>query len=134
DDLLAPDRASIQAEWPRVRKNSSGYALNEYLQSGDLVDLLIGSEGTLCLIVSARLELALLPRHDALLVMEFTDLEVAGEAVRAVLQAGPATCEMLDRTFLELVRHAGRDQMYPLREGLEAILLLQVEEDTAQSV
>ena len=49
------------ARWPRVRKNSSGYALREYLESGDAVDLLVGSEGTLALVVGAALRLAPLP-------------------------------------------------------------------------
>lgn len=130
DVLLLPERQAIEAEWPRVRKNSSGYALREYLRSGDLVDLLIGSEGTLCLFLSAVLELAPVPAHDGLIVMEFTDLELAGEAVQVLLKEEPATCEMLDRTFLELVRRAGRDQSYTLRDGLEAILLLEVEADS----
>ncbi|HEX6926216.1 MAG TPA: FAD-binding oxidoreductase [Longimicrobiaceae bacterium] len=127
DALLRPEAERIEAEWPRVRKNASGYALREYLRSGDLVDLLIGSEGTLCLILSAVLELAPIPTRRALVILEFTDLELAGAAVESILAEEPATCEMLDRTFLELVRNAGRDDAYPLREGLEAILLVELE-------
>ncbi|HEV8612631.1 MAG TPA: FAD-binding oxidoreductase, partial [Gemmatimonadales bacterium] len=38
---------TIQARFPKTRKNSSGYALDAWLKSGDLLDLVIGSEGTL---------------------------------------------------------------------------------------
>ena len=132
--LLQPRRSAIEARWPRVRKNSSGYALREYLQSGELIDLLIGSEGTLCLILAAVVRLAPVPARRGLAVLEFTDLEQAGEAVGRILQERPATCEMLDRTFLELVRGAGRDQGYPLRPGLEAILLVEMEGDEPDQV
>lgn len=127
DALLQPRRAEIEARWPEVRKNASGYALREYLTSGDLVDLLVGSEGTLALVVGAELELAPIVPARGLALLEFTSLAAAGEAIQAILPLGPATCEILDRTFLELVRKAGADAEYPLREGLEAILLVEME-------
>jgi FAD/FMN-containing dehydrogenase len=129
DQAFAPERERILEAWPRVRKNSSGYALREYLLSGDAVDLIVGSEGTLALLVGAELRLAPLPAARGLALLEFTALEAAGAAVEAILPHGPSTCEMLDRTFIELVREAGRDAGYPLRPGLEAILLVEVEGD-----
>jgi FAD/FMN-containing dehydrogenase len=134
DAALLPQREAIEAAWPRVRKNSSGYALREYLRSGDAVDLLVGSEGTLALIVGAEVRLAPIPPHRGLALLEFTSLEDAGTAVEAVLELEPATCEILDRTFLELVRGAGADADYPLRPGLEAVLLVEVEGGSAAEV
>jgi FAD/FMN-containing dehydrogenase len=134
DRELRPQRGAVEAAWPRVRKNSSGYALRGYSRSGDAVDLLVGSEGTLALIVGATLELAPLPVARGLALLEFASLEAAGEAILALLPLRPATCEMLDRTFLELVRSAGADEAYPLRPGLEAILLVEVEEETEGGV
>src|SRR5918995_4682038 len=37
----------IASRYPKTRKNSSGYALDAYLASGDILDLVIGAEGTL---------------------------------------------------------------------------------------
>lgn len=130
---LRPHRARIEARWPRVRKNSSGYALREFLESGDAVDLLVGSEGTLALLVEATVRLAPLPAARGLALLEFTSLERAGAAVREVLRHDPATCEMLDRTFLDLVRSGG-DPGYPLGPGLEAILLVEVERGSGAEV
>ncbi|HEV2735987.1 MAG TPA: FAD-binding oxidoreductase, partial [Longimicrobiaceae bacterium] len=130
---LRPHRARIEARWPRVRKNSSGYALREFLESGDAVDLLVGSEGTLALLTGATLRLAPLPAARGLALLEFTSLERAGEAVQEVLRHDPATCEMLDRTFLDLVRSGG-DPGYPLRPELEAVLLVEVERGSAAEV
>jgi FAD/FMN-containing dehydrogenase len=130
DAALAPHRDAIERAWPKVRKNSSGYAILEYLRSGDALDLFVGSEGTLALIVAAELQLAPRPAARGLALLEFTDLAAAGAAVHRVLELRPATCEILDRTFLELVRSAEADAGYPLRPGLEAILLVEVEADS----
>ncbi|MGI9189886.1 MAG: FAD-binding oxidoreductase [Longimicrobiaceae bacterium] len=124
-DRALDDRADwIVARWPRVRKNSSGYALREYLDSGDLLDLVIGSEGTLALVVSADVRLAPPPGAAGVALLEFTSLEAAGEAVERLLPLAPAACELLDRTFLDLVRESSP---VSLREGLEAVLLIEFE-------
>ncbi|MDQ3388707.1 MAG: FAD-binding oxidoreductase [Gemmatimonadota bacterium] len=130
DDLRAaflPERACIEGSWPRVRKNSSGYALRDFLKSGDIVDLLVGSEGTLALVTGAVMRLAQIPAARALAVLEFTSLEEAGAAVERIAPHQPSACEILDRTFLELVRRGGGDDAYPLRPGLEAILFVETE-------
>jgi FAD/FMN-containing dehydrogenase len=132
--LLEPRREWLVEHWPRVRKNSSGYALRDYLDSHDLIDLIVGSEGTLCLVASAVLRLEAVPAMRGLALLEFTDLERAGEAVQWLLPLRPATCEMLDRTFLELVRSAGADSGYPLRPGLEAVLLVEMDGTTREEV
>jgi FAD/FMN-containing dehydrogenase len=134
DAVVRPAEAEILARWPRVRKNSSGYALREYLESGDAVDLLVGSEGTLALVVGAEVRLAPVPAATGLALLEFTSLEAAGAAVPRILEMEPATCEMIDRTFIELVRAGGGDPAYPLRAGLECILFVEVEGASAGQV
>ena len=134
DAAVLPHRDALLARWPRVRKNSSGYALREYLESGDAVDLLVGSEGTLALVTGAKVRLAPVPRARGLALVEFTSLEAAGAAVERILALDPAACEMIDRTFIDLVRAGEDDPGYPLREGLEAILFVEMEEDDAGAV
>ena len=54
-EQLRAEYAAIQARWDRgVRKNTAGYALQAYLESGDLLDLVIGSEGTLGIVTGAE--------------------------------------------------------------------------------
>ncbi|HEU4455062.1 MAG TPA: FAD-linked oxidase C-terminal domain-containing protein, partial [Longimicrobium sp.] len=134
DRAVAPHRETIEARWPRVRKNSSGYALREWLESGDAVDLLVGSEGTLALTVGAELRLAPVAAARGLALLELTDLAAAGAAVERVLTLEPATCEIIDRTFIDLVRSGEADPGYPLREGLEAILFVEMEGDSEEEV
>jgi len=134
DAALAPHAGAIAARWPKVRKNSSGYALKEYLESGDAVDLLVGSEGTLGLVTQAVARLAPVPAARGLALLEFTELAAAGAAVERILELRPATCEIIDRTFIDLVRSGADDPGYPLREGLEAILFVEFEAATEDEV
>jgi len=127
DAALAPHREAVLAAWPRVRKNASGYALKAYVESGDAVDLLVGSEGTLALTTAATVRLSPVHARRGLALVEFTDLAAAGAAVERILELSPSTCEMIDRTFIDLVRAGGEDPGYPLREGLEAILFVEME-------
>ena len=134
DRAIEPHRETIHARWPRVRKNSSGYALKEYLATGDAVDLLVGSEGTLALVVDAEVRLSPVPAARGLALLEFTGLAAAGAAVERILPLAPATCEIIDRTFIDLVRSGDEDPGYPLREGLEAILFVEMEGDSEDDV
>lgn len=134
DALIAENRTLIGARWPRVRKNSSGFALREYGESGDAVDLFVGSEGTLGLVVGATVRLAPIPPARGLALLEFMDLEAAGAAVERILALEPSACEMIDRTFIDLVRAGDEDPGYPLRGGLEAILFVEMEGDSDAEV
>jgi FAD/FMN-containing dehydrogenase len=124
-----------------VRKESSGYGLWQYAGSGELVDLLVGSEGTLAIFVG--LELALAPRPDAtasvLAAYDSFDVAVAGASIAR--DEGASACELLDRTFLDIAREdlarldpardasdAGR-MTRALPPDCDAVLLIELEAD-----
>src|SRR5882724_13095081 len=111
----------VRARFPRTRKNSSGYALDAWLDSGELLDLVIGAEGTLGLVTAAEWRLDPLPATRAGLRVALRSLDALGDAVAALLEHQPSAVELLDRTFLELVGEAGP----------EAVLLVEVERDDA---
>ena len=108
-----------------VRKESSGYALAAFARSGDVVDLLVGSEGTLALVVGAELALAPVPGGRAALSATFPTLESAVDAAGRAAGLGAATCELLDRTFLDVVRRHGTQVDVPAET--EALLLADAE-------
>jgi len=111
-----------------VRKESSGYALVDFARTGDLVDLFVGSEGTLALIVGVELQLADLPLGRTSICAGFATLEEAVDAAGRASGLGAATCELLDRTFLELVRGGMPHSTLP--RDVEAVLLLDAEAAT----
>lgn len=108
-----------------VRKESSGYALSDFAASGDVVDLLVGSEGTLAIVVGAELALAPAPGGRVAIAAAFPTLEAAVDAAGRAAGLGAATCELLDRTFLDLVREHGGRVSVP--HEAEALLLSDAE-------
>ena len=109
-DALAPVIAEERASPSRhvgVRKESSGYGLAAFADSGDLVDLMVGSEGTLALVVGLELRLAPLRPHTASVLGAFATLEGAVVGADGARRMGAVACEALDRTFLDVARRGG---------------------------
>ncbi len=128
--LLEEHRAEILARWPRSRSNTSGYNLKDCLGPPGRVDLLplfVGSEGTLAVFLEATVALSPLPRAQELCLLEFPSVEAAGEAVLEILPVGPSALEILDETFLDIIRKGWG--AFPLPVGEEARCLLLVETD-----
>lgn len=109
----------IAARFPRVRKNSSGYALDAFLQSGEILDLLIGAEGTLGIVTEVTWRLDPIPPYRAGLRLWLRSLDPLSDIVLALRAAEPSAIELLDRTFLELVDS--------VRGAAEAVLLVELE-------
>lgn len=74
----------------KVAKNSSGYSLK---------DLVIGSEGTLCIITEAVLKLIPLPKVSVSLLVPFADMKTAIEAVPKIMRSKvtPTAIEYMSR-------------------------------------
>ncbi len=108
----------------RVRKESSGYGVHDFAASGELLDLLIGSEGTLALFTALELRLTELPGATASVLAAFPSLERAVMGAALAREAGATACELLDRTFLDVARSA---QALPVPDDTEAVLLIELE-------
>jgi len=108
-----------------VRKESSGYGLAAWAESDDLVDLLVGSEGTLVIIVGLELRLAPLLPATASVLGAFASLEAAVDGAGRARAAGASACELLDRTFLDVARSGAA--AVPVPSEAEAVLLAEVE-------
>ena len=108
-----------------VRKESSGYGIAATLApGGHLVDLLVGSEGTLAFFV--EIELALIPAAGATatVLATFPSLEAATSCATEASAAGASACELLDRTFLRIAASGGATG---ISADAEAVLLIEVE-------
>jgi len=122
---------SLAPKHSGVRKDSSGYALSDFLGCGELVDLLVGSEGTLAIFVGVELALARLAGATSSVLGAFTRLEDAVAAAIQARAAGAVACELLDRTFLDVASSGGHD--YGIPATAEAALLAEVEANDAAS-
>jgi len=112
-----------------VRKDASGYAIHDYATKADLIDLLVGSEGTLAIIVGIQLTLAPVASATSSVLGAFPSLEAATTAATKAVEVGASACEMLDKTFLSYAA-SGKDRDDKVRKLLEsstAVLLAEVE-------
>ena len=101
----------------KLRKRASGYRL---------LQLLVGSEGTLGIITEVIVKLVPLPRYRATAMVGFRTIEDAGGAVSRALGAGhfPTAVELIDRASMELVR----DRLPPgFDPDVEAVLIVEMD-------
>lgn len=110
-ELIRRNSDRIQSKRPKVSKNSSGYNLFDLadrLARGTfpLHQLLIGSEGTLGLVIEAKLKLVPKPAETATALVYFDRLSEIGDAVNALLPLAPSALEMMDANSLDLVGRA----------------------------
>ena len=127
--VIAAERVS-PSRHQGVRKESSGYGLADFAESGELVDLFVGSEGTLALIVGLELRLAPQRPHTASLLGAFATLEAAVVGADGARRVGAVACEALDRSFLDVARRGGAS--VPTPDDAETVLLAEVESSTQE--
>ncbi|MBS1263921.1 MAG: D-lactate dehydrogenase (acceptor) [Methanonatronarchaeales archaeon] len=110
-------REELVEEWtPDVSKNCSGYCLEELLETGDPTSVFVGSEGTLGVFTRARLRVERVPDARSTVLLHFSSLGDAGEAVPRLLGYAPSAVEIMDSTFISLVREKRPDvgEMIPV--------------------
>jgi len=124
-ELIAAEAAS-PSRHAGVIKDSSGYGLAEFARTGDLVDLLVGSEGTLAFFVALELDLIPVADSTSSVLGAFASIEEAVRAASLARSAGAVACELLDKTFLD-VAASGGERVVPAET--ESALLAEVEGD-----
>lgn len=127
-------RDLIRSRFPKVRKNSTGYALDQYLASGDLLDLVIGAEGTLGIVTAATWRLDALPTHRSALRLTLRHLEDLGALIPMLVAQGASAAELLDQTFLQMVRDTPAARSLGLTGEEEGVVLVEFEGSTSEEV
>ncbi|MGH3300278.1 MAG: FAD-binding and (Fe-S)-binding domain-containing protein [Streptosporangiaceae bacterium] len=105
-DLLREHRDAIATGYPKFWRQAGGYRLDRLAASPelDLSKIIVGSEGTLAIVVEATVGLVPAPRHRVIAVGHFRSVQAAIEATQDALAGEPAAVELLDRTILDLSR------------------------------
>ncbi|MXZ71280.1 MAG: FAD-binding protein [Acidobacteria bacterium] len=115
--LAASHATEIERRYPKILRRVGGYNLDAFVRSEkggpgstydtdpfNLSKLIVGSEGTLGLIVEARLNLVPLPKAKAVLTIEYRDLLDALGDTPAILEHDPSAVEVMDRSILDHAR------------------------------
>ena len=132
-ELATEHAAEIATRYPKILRRVGGYNLNEFSPAPasnesaptprlrpdrdigfNLCRLIVGSEGTLGLVVSAKLKLAPLPKARTVCVVQFHDLLDALRATPTILSHNPSAIELVDRFVLASTE--GKTEFEPLRD------------------
>jgi FAD/FMN-containing dehydrogenase/Fe-S oxidoreductase len=109
DDLAARHRQEIERRFPRVLRRVAGYNLDEFIKDDrpfNLAKLMVGSEGTLGVVLSAKVKLVPLPAAKAVLAIQFASLLESLSATPLILTHGPSAVEVMDKSILDYTRQS----------------------------
>jgi len=97
--------AEIERRYPKVLRRVGGYNLDEFIDGRvNLAKMMVGSEGTLGVVLEAKLKLVPLPKVKAMMVIGFRGLLEALSASPVILRHGPSAIEVMDKAILDNTR------------------------------
>ena len=107
----------VARRFPKILRRVGGYNLDAFVDSSgfNLTRLMVGSEGTLGVVLDATLSLVPLPTAKAVMAIQFDDLLSALEAAPAILRHHPSAVEVMDRFILGNTRQNAA--LHRLRES-----------------
>ena len=114
-DVATRSREEVERRFPKVLRRVGGYNLDEFVDADrpfNLAKLMVGSEGTLAVVLSARVNLVPLPAAKAVLAIQFSSLLESLAATPLILTHRPSAVEVMDKSILDHTRQSA------LLEGL----------------
>jgi len=102
--ILEFARKIDRKKFPNVTKNSSGYRIDKVKSINDTHKVIIGSEGTLGIILSAKLNIKDKPRKRILFVIEYKIIKDAIKNCIEINKTKPSAIEFVDRTILKQIK------------------------------
>lgn len=138
--LIRENRNQILEAYPHpeiIRRNT-GYALDKlcnmqpFEENGrpfNMAELLCGSEGTLAITASAKVNLVELDPHRTIVIPHFSDLHKAMEATTEAVKMEPAAVELVDHIILDATKDniEQRKNRFFLEGNPRYILIIQFE-------
>lgn len=117
--------AGLSLAPPRpLRKNASGYAVHRFVETGDPIQLLAGSEGTLAVVTEVHLETEPLPEARGVALVGVPTVDALPEAADRAEATGATACEYFGRRLLELGRLLDDPRVARL-DGRAGVLLVE---------
>ncbi|MCP8319961.1 MAG: anaerobic glycerol-3-phosphate dehydrogenase subunit C [archaeon] len=135
-EIYEENQNLIEESYPKVSRNSSGYYLKDMIKDEkiDITKLFVGSEGTLGVIIEAKLKIMERPKVKATALAYFSSLEDAGEAIIDILNFKPSAGELMDERLVSMIRQAYPDINKWLPEGTNAVILIEFDGDDIEKI
>jgi len=89
---------------PKVTKNSSGYKIDKIKTTKDTQNIIIGSEGTLGIIISAKLKINKIPKNRILFIIEYKTITDAVKNAIQINDTNPSAIEFVDKITLKQIK------------------------------
>lgn len=102
--ILKMINRNIQKKFPDVSKNSCGYRLDKITKKTDLQKIIAGSEGTLGIIVSAKIKILPLPKKKILIILSYRSVEQAVIDSAKIVKLEPSALELIDKNIIEHIK------------------------------
>ena len=90
--------------FPKVSKNSSGYRIDKVKTINDVHKIILGSEGTLGIILSTKLKIIDKPKNRVLFVIEYKSINDALKNCIKIKDTDPSAIEFVDKTTLVQIK------------------------------
>ena len=131
-DLRDRNAASIRDHFPKLPRRVSGYNLDELMSTRgfNLSRAIVGSEGTLAVILRATVRTVPRPQKVALAVLGFGDVFIAADQIPWILEHRPEAVEGFDHNLPEFARTKSMPGVRFLPDG-RAFLLVELGAATA---
>lgn len=132
NEFVADNLATIRLEFGRFGRQVSGYGLEALLPENghSLAKLLVGSEGTLGIVLGATVNLVDIPSSPVTIALGYPSMVAAADDVPALLEQRPGAIEGLDARLTDAVRrHHGAEAIAALPEGSGWLLIEMPGED-----
>ncbi len=116
---LARDHSGeIERRYPKILRRVGGYNLDEFTDPSkpvNLAKIMVGSEGTLGIVLEAKVRLVPLPKSKAVMVITFDDLLESLAATPVILRHQPSAVEVMDKSILDYTRQ--NDNLHKIRRA-----------------
>jgi FAD/FMN-containing dehydrogenase/Fe-S oxidoreductase len=101
--LIFVNANEIEKRFPKVMRRVSGYALDSFHSTNtwNLSKIICGSEGSLGIILEAKVKLTPLPKVQNMVIIHYNDREKGIDTVAKIVTFGPAAVEVLDYNVLQ---------------------------------
>jgi FAD/FMN-containing dehydrogenase/Fe-S oxidoreductase len=135
-DVVRANLGVIRTEFGRFGRQVSGYSLEHLLpeRGFDVASALVGTEGTLGILLDATVRLVRAPRATTLVALGYPDMAAAADAAPVVRRHGPKAIEGLDARIVDVVRQRRGSSFVPELPRGAGWLFVELGGDTAGEV
>ena len=109
-------------KFPMVSKNSCGYRLDCIKSIKDTHKILAGSEGTLGIVLSAKIRIRDIPKRRLLVIVEYQSLRNAAKDCLKIKETNPSAIEFVDKSTL-------KNFDFKFKKNTECLLFVEYDSD-----